>query len=758
MAVTRRQFLSLAGGSATGAVLFAACGVPEDELLVQAPVEMPEDLVEGFDIRYATLCRQCPTNEGIVVRVMGGRAKKVEGNVDYPINEGKHSARCEAALQDLYHPDRISAPLVRVGNRGAGQWEEISWTDALARVSNQIKNLDESQGVVLTTGPVSGHLGKVVDTFVGKLGARHVPYETIENTNLHAAVRHVFGQGVLPDFDIANAGYVLSFGADFLNTWLSPVRYAKAYGNFRQGDRERGKLVHVDSRFSMTGANADEWVYVKPGWEGHLALSIASEIESQGGGDSGAVANLTQGGVDLDEYAADRVSGLIGVEADRIKHIAEEFATHGPSLAIGGGATAAHTNGLFNLKAIYSLNHIVGNVGKPGGVILNPGPALSDLPESPATASFGQWQDLTTDIRGGKVGVLMVRGADPVYGLPDSAGFRRTLTDSRLGNFNVPLIVSFSNRMDDTTAVADIVLPEHSSFEDWGDDVPSPGPGYQTIGFQQPVVRPFFESRGVHLGSKSFPDVLISMAQTLGIDLGLAGATFKEVLEDGARRLFDADRGSVKANDFPSFWNGILARGGWWDTSARYTGSIPDPKPLPANPETPESGGSESDYRYALVPFSSASLGDGEGAHLPWMQAMPDPITTATWQTWVEINIRVAEELGIEEGDVVKITSEAGSIEALAYPHPGISPDVVSVPLGQGHTAGGRYSEGRGANVLSILAPLSDGETGALAWAATRVNLTKTGDWVRLPKFENSAPDLAVDEDQKVIELTQIDS
>jgi len=756
MAVTRRRFLSLAGGSAAGAVLFQACGVPEDELLVQAPVEMPEDLVEGFDIRYATLCRQCPTSEGVVVRVMGGRAKKVEGNVDYPINQGKHSVRCEAALQDLYHPDRISAPLVRVGDRGAGRWEEISWTDALSRVSSQISKLDGEE-VVLTTGPVSGHLGKVVDSFVGKLGARQVPYETIENTNLQAAVKYVFGQEVLPDFDIANAGYVLSFGADFLNTWLSPVRFAKAYGEFRQGDRERGTLVHVDSRFSMTGANADEWVYVRPGWEGHLALSIASEIVTAGGGDSDAVAKLTKG-VDLDQYSADRVSAGTGVSADRIKRIAEEFASHGPSLAIGGGAAAAHTNGLFNMKAIYSLNQLVGNVGQPGGIILNPGPALSDLPESPATASFGQWQDLSADIATGKVGVLMVRGADPVYGIPATAGFKNALVGSSAGKFNVPMIVSFSNRMDDTTALADIVLPEHSSFEDWGDDVPNPAPGYQTIGFQQPVVRPFFESRGQHLGSKSFPDVLISMAQTLGLDLGLAGETFKDVLEDGARRLFDADRGSVKATDFPSFWNGILARGGWWDTSARHTGPVPDPQPLPAKPEIPESSGSESSYNYALVPFSSASLSDGEGAHLPWLQATPDPITTATWQTWVEINIRVAEDLGIEEGDVITVTSAHGTIEALAYPHPGISPDVVSVPLGQGHGAGGRYSEGRGANVLSILAPLADAETGALAWAATRVNLTKTGDWVRLPKFENSAPDLAVDENQKVIELTPIDS
>ena len=120
------------------------------------------------------------------------------------------------------------------------------------------------------------------------------------------------------------------------------------------------------------------------------------------------------------------------------------------------------------------------------------------------------------------------------------------------------------------------------------------------------------------------------------------------------------------------------------------------------------------------MPFASTSLGDGRGADLPWLQATPDPVTTATWQTWIEINIRTAEEMDISEGDVVKIISSHGSIEALAYLHPGMPPDLVSVPMGQGHRAGGRYSEGRGGNVLSILAPLSDTSTGALAWAATR--------------------------------------
>ena len=241
MPLTRRQFLTLMGGSA-GAVLFEACGVPPDELLVQSPLQMPEDMVTGVDNWYATLCRQCPTSEGLVVRVMEGRAKKVEGNVDYPINLGRHSARCEASLQGLYHPDRIKGPLVRVGERGSGRFDEISWTDAIGRLSYQLEILQEGgnqSAMVMVTDPMGGHLGMVTERFVDTYGGRHVPYEPIERTTLRAAVKQVFYQDVMPDFDIEHTKCVLSFGADFLNTWVSPIRYARGYGEFRQGNRER---------------------------------------------------------------------------------------------------------------------------------------------------------------------------------------------------------------------------------------------------------------------------------------------------------------------------------------------------------------------------------------------------------------------------------------------------------------------------------------------------------------------------------------
>ena len=533
------------GGSAT-AVVAAACGVPEKELLVQSSIEMPEDMVTGLDNWYATIDRQNRSPFGIVVRVMEGRAKKVEGNVDYPVNRGKHNAVAEAGLQGLYHPDRIGSPLIRTGQRGEGKWEQLSWTDAVSRVAERL-GAASGEETVLITDPVGAHMGLVVNRFAEALGAKHMSYEPLERTVLKASMKQVFDQDAMPDFDIENAAYILSFGADFLNTWESPVRYARGYGHFRQGEnRKRGKLVHFDSRFSMTGANADEWVYVKPGYEGEVALAIANVMIAAGLPDSPALYRITgQGSNRLERFTPESVGSRAGVSPEKIIRIARDFLDHPPGLAIGGGSAGAHSNGLFNLNAIYALNYLAGSVDQQGGVVFNPTPPVSDLPTAPDATSFSEFWDLAGRMNGGQVKALLVRSADPFYGLPDNTAIRQA-------SFNVPLIVSFSNRFDDTTMLADIILPENHYLEDWGTDIPDPGPGYQTIGFQQPVVRPFFESRGPHLGTKNFGDVLMTLAQVLEKDLGLDADNFKGLIENDARRLLEMDRGSVRANDMTS--------------------------------------------------------------------------------------------------------------------------------------------------------------------------------------------------------------
>ncbi len=724
------------GVSALGAVVFNGCRIPEEELQIESPVNLPEDLVTGIDNWYATSCRQEP-GCGVIIRVVEGRAKKVEGNPDFPVNRGKHSARSEAGLQTLYHPDRLQTPMFRADRND--DFLPISWDRAREILNAGMNSLSDRSRFLLVTEPLRGHLALLTSEFVQALGGRHMAFQSLEQINLHRAVKEVFGQDRLPDFDIENANYLFSFGADFLSTWLSPVRYAGGYGEFRQGDRKRGTHYQMDSRFSMTAANADKWVPVKPGGEGVLAMSMAYVIIRDGMGNADAAAALTdgQGPQALNAFAPDSamVRDATGLDSGKIEDLAHSFADEGhqPSLAIGGGTAGAHRSGLFNLKAIYALNLLVDNIGKKGGVRFNPAPPLPELSREDVAsvgmpASYREWQELAGS---GSVDVLMVRGANPVYGLPPGADFARVVNEA---NF----VIAFSSFMDETAGMANLVLPEYTYLEEWGDNVPSPGPSYQTLGIQQPVVRPF------HEGTSSFGDELLTLGRELDLRLEsrlevTPDATMKDLIKAGVEKLWPENRGSVTAASFEGFWNGVLQRGGWWDTQATGDSGVAEIKPL----DTAWDGsglGDPGSGMFSLVPFLSNSIGDGQLAHLPWLQASPDPITTVVWHTWVEINSKVAEDMGIAEGDILEVSSGAGTLEAPAFPHPGVPPTTVSIPIGQGHTGMGRYAEGIGDynyNTLSLLESTTDKDTGALAWAATKVRVKKAdhGHSIDIPKF-----------------------
>jgi anaerobic selenocysteine-containing dehydrogenase len=708
---------------------------------------LPEDLVTGIENWYASVCRQCPAGCGIIGRVIEGRARKLEGNRFSPINEGKSCARGQAGLQVLYHPDRIPGPMRRVGPRGSGQYEPLSWDQALDQLVILLRGTAPRE-VVFLTEPLRGHLGLVVQRFVEAYGAQHLALEPVEETVLRAAMKRVFGQDRLPEFDIANTSYLLSFGSNFLETWLSPVRYNRGYGNFRQGEgRQRGTLVQVEPRFSMTAGNADVWVPVKPGTEGVFAMSMAYVIISQGLAEAEAAQAMTGGEGDaaLERFNPEAVSELVGVSAEKIQELARDFATHRPSLAIGGGSAAAHTNGLFNLIAIYSLNYLVGSVGKKGGVLFNPPPPL-DLPQGRGS-SFLDWQVFTNRIYyrdPAPVRLALIHNANPVYGLPQGVNFADALQ-------RVDQVVSFSSFVDETTALADLILPDNTYLESWGSDLPDPGPGFQMVSMQQPLVRPFFNTR--QLG-----DVLLAAAEELGtpaLAAALPWSTLLDAIKEGTRQLQGLNRGTVQDADFDRFWVKLLQEGGWSDDKpeGRSTAPIPVPPQLPREPVVTE--GLSEDYPFSLVPFISLTLTDGRGAHLPWLQAVPDPVSTVVWQTWVEMNRGDARRLDIKEGDVLRIESPAGVIEALAYPHPAMPPGVVGIPFGQGHTAYTRYGQRRGANVFALLAQEREPETGALAWAGTHVRIRKAGRNVRVPKFEGVVIPVQISEEHPIIEVTR---
>ena len=388
--------------------------------------------------------------------------------------------------------------------------------------------------------------------------------------------------------------------------------------------------------------------------------------------------------------------------------------------------------GLFNLEAIYALNYLAGSVGRPGGLRFNPQNPLPEWPQPSVAASIIQWQKVVSDLNQGKIKLLLVHQADPVYGLPQTVGLEDAIKKADV------FTVSFSPFLDETSALADLILPDRIYLEDWGADSPNPGPGYQVVGIQQPVVNPLSS-----LDPRSFGDILLSTAQDLEKDAGLPWKSLREALEESSKALFELDRGSISQQDAGSekeFWTNLLRQGGWWDEAS--TG----PAVKPAEGLYPRIAKGASDMlalgtgEFYLIPFAHNTLLDGRNTHLPWAQSAPDPITTVTWQTWVEVNARLASDLGWREGDVIRIEANGSFIQALLYPNPALPPNVVAVPMGQGRRNGPGYAvneeERESSNILSILNPNLVNETGALAWAGNRVRLAATGESLRVSKFE----------------------
>ncbi|MBI3361196.1 MAG: molybdopterin-dependent oxidoreductase [Chloroflexi bacterium] len=280
MKLSRRDFLKISVGAAvtTG---FASDARP---ILLEPFVRPPEDVLPGQATWYASTCRQCAAGCGIVVRVINGRAKKIEGNPLHPLNRGKLCARGQAGLQVLYNPDRLKNAVRQTGGRGSRQFQPLYWDDALKTLAEKISGLSDPSRLAFFGGLMPDHLYRLTAGLLEALGA---PLPVI--FDLHAALegraaaarlsQTFFGAPELPAYDLARTQVLLSFGANLLETWMSPVAQSYAYGTLRQGYHGgRGFLVQFEPRLSATAASADEWIPVRPGAEGFAALAIGRLI------------------------------------------------------------------------------------------------------------------------------------------------------------------------------------------------------------------------------------------------------------------------------------------------------------------------------------------------------------------------------------------------------------------------------------------------------------------------------------------------
>jgi anaerobic selenocysteine-containing dehydrogenase len=731
----RRAFIKLSAVTGTSATL-ASCGSPENHLIRFVP---DDELVPGVAEWKPSICPLCPAGCGLHVRVMEadvdvtrngqrgvvkmGVAKKLEGNPVHPINQGRLCPRGQAAIQITYHPDRLTHPLKRSGARGSGQFQEITWDEALADLVSHLDALaaaGDQHSLAFLTRPRRSRRHDLIALFLNRYGAPPpLTFELFGEEVLRRANAMSFGREQLPTFDLARSRYVVAFGADFLGTWNSPVSQNAGYGLMRQGrSGVRGKFVQVESRLSQTGANADEWVPVRPGTESVLALGLAHVIladrlrPASAAGQAGALIEGWSAG--LSDYAPEQVEKQTGVRPATITRLAHEFAELHPAVAIIGGAPLAQTNGLFQAAAVNALNALVGSVGEPGGVFFMPQTNGQPV-QAPASTVTGSIDRIAAGILSAPrspIQVLLIDDANPVFATPHAWRVREAFE-------KIPFIASFGNFLDETGILADLILPDHSFLESWVDARPESGAMVAVVGVAPPAMRPLHQTRAM-------PDVLLEVGRRLQRPVTLPWQTFDAMLRDAVVALPAPRPGDA--------WSAAQKQGGWWGEVA--TSAAPAAKTAPMRFAEAHFDGAPGDYPFHFLPYASPAFLDGSLAHLPWMQELPDPLTSAMWSSWVEINPKTAARLAIAQGDVVEIRSQHGSIRAPALLFPGLAPDVIAMPVGQGHETFTRYASGRGANPVGILAPVAEPETGALAWAATRVQIARvSGDGGQLILF-----------------------
>jgi molybdopterin-containing oxidoreductase family iron-sulfur binding subunit len=557
-----------------------------------------------------------------------------------------------------------------------GTFAEITWDDAIGRLAAKLGAAGGKVAVLSGAGP--GTFSDFLAEWTAALGGKVTRWSPFDHEAVRAANRRVFGLDELPAHDFGAAKYIISFGADFLDTWLSPTENQRGFADAHGfSDGQVAKFVYAGARRDLTGLNADEWLPVRPGTETALVLAIANAVATANGAPSAVTEALAK-------YTPAMAAQETGVPADRIVRVAREFAAAKPSLAVAGGIGAQHAGAADLCAAVNLLNYVAGNIGQT--VKFGAGLASAD--------GFAGLSQLAAAMDGGQVAVLLVHDANPVYALPRASGFAAKLK-------KVPFKVSTSLFLDETAAQCDLLLPQHHALERWDDLAARTG----VRSLMQPVMEPVFDTRAAG-------DILLLAAKKAGGALGK--------FTDASWEALATDQKAANTDDF---WRSALQRGGVFDEA-----------PAPAAVSLAASAGDigytrpafDGNGNFVFLAYPHALLHDGRGANKPWLLENADPVTKITWHNWVEVSPETARALNVQNGEILRLTSPHGSLEAPAYIHPGLRDDTVAMPLGWGHTEYGAFAKGRGVNALDLLAaPKGD----FVAYLSTKVTVEKTGAW-----------------------------
>lgn len=586
--LSRREFVAALG--ATYGTAACALAAPRSWFL-----EYSRDEDSPPTERFVnTLCPMCPGGCGLKVRVVHGCAVGIRGNKDHPVNRGGLCSRASAVLQDVYNPDRIHKPLQQAGTKGSGKWQAIAWDTAVERLAKPLRALrerGEPHKLCVLFGRDRGLSREAWRRFTRAFGSPNfVELYPEDNLGVLPAVLATHGVRHRIGYDIANAAYVLSFSSCWLDDHWSAEQASRAFGQFRRGRPGfRPKWVQIEPRFSLTAAKADEWVSLRPGTEGTLALGIAHVMIREGLYDRDFVDQHGFGFDDwkdrdgkahrgfrrfvLTEYSPDKVQAVTGVPEGAIFRLARELSQNRPAVALaydGGGCGTLPT---YDRMAIHALNALAGSIDVPGGITVFQKLSLfKDTDHADDIAERGLAQPpldgpvtsrrladnapelLTQSLESGQpypVEVLILVDADPVFSLAQGERFRAALK-------KIPHVVAFSGYHNDSSLQADLVIPVLHSFHRWDFDLGHTLEGHPVVTVSQPVMDGLPETRDPY-------DVLRAVAKGIYDPLleVLPWSNSKDAVDGVLQELFNAGKGAAFGPEHEASWAQLLESRGW---------------------------------------------------------------------------------------------------------------------------------------------------------------------------------------------------
>ncbi len=737
--MARRDFLTVMGASM--AMAGASCVRRPVHKIIPYIIQ-PQETVLGVPSWYSSTCQECSVGCGLLVKTRESRPIKLEGNPEHPINQGSLCTSGQASLLNLYDPDRLTTPMTM--NRSTQIRQVASWEDADAAVLSHLQAARARGGRVrLLSGLVSGESSlRMVREFLRLFkDGKHVVFEALELEEVMDAQEISYGHAVYPHYRFEKAHLIVSLGSDFLENGLSPLEHARAWSRNRkfqaakapEGQVGKGsaaasppvlsKMVCFETTMTVTGANADQRYGVRPGDELTLVLGLIAEVLRTGGPDLAGARDRelldSVRGYSLPEVA--RELEWSGAE-EILRELARELLTmRGKSLVIGGAVHTKNKNQLALQVAINCLNTLLGNEGQTID-------GKSQI--SQHRSQMSEFLNLVAEMEAGKVEVLILHRSNPDYVAPRAA-FASALK-------KVPFVVAVADRIDETALFADWVLPESHFLESWGDAHPQKA----LFSLQQPTIEPLH-------GTRAMSENLLAWGKALGpeSDSLLAKA------EDWHAYLQGHWSESIypqvhSIGSFELFWESALrsgvveleptlekeARAG--QGKAKKKGADVEHQPGLARTWIPRSVAyfarhpAKRASGIDLVLYERPGMQDGRSANNAWLQEFPDPISSVTWDNFLNVSPSLAESLRLKQDDVVEITSASGALrlELPVHVQPGMHAQVVSVAVGYGRRSVGKVGNGAGVDVF----PLVEIENQRSIFAGLKVQLRKTGRFYQL--------------------------